>query len=889
MLFHSEGDLVTFSAGSSTSYPDELVAYHWDWDGDGEVDETTQDENGKHIFNSPGRYEVILTVEDDDKSTDSTSVFVTITDVGPVARLEAVATPEGDPVLLDASGTEEPGSDFVAFRWDLDGDMVWDVEDTCSTLVRTWDEPGMYSITMQVEDEDGSKASKGITLVIQDVAPVADTGGPYEVFEGTPLLLDASGSHEPGRDFTLFRWDLDGDGAFDEEGMELEWTFTLSGEYTISLRVEDEDGSSGEATTTLVVLDKDPEFTIDLPDNVMENVPANFSLVDLYDPGTEVFQVTWHFGDGETANGPTVEHAFPEQGTYRGRVVVEDNDGTVVTVPWPRELPVANSPPVVELSTLVLKATEDSQFTISVFGHDTANDTVTYDFKGPGGKIDEQTGVFKWTPLDEHVGKNKFTFIAVDEDGGEGVLEVEIDVKDVDNDFPGGLPFATGMAIVIVIILAAVGAFIIVGRQRKKAEAEVIEAEDKVDLKAQVEVDLDEAAAPEAAPELEDVPPVAPAVTEAPPAKPPRKRPPEGRPPPKKRPPGAPPPKKRPPGQRPPPKKRPPGAPPPKKRPPGQRPPPKKRPPGAPPPKKRPPGAPPRKRHDPRERLRRRSDPRAHPRGRSVPQELHPPRGGPHRVSAHHRRRRRDHRHLDARSNGGHERLPEPGGAHLQRRWPGKSAGHDVGHPHGLGQVPSQRGDPEQLAGLVDADARNVAGEDASVGKVHPVGLWRRDKAVPLLPVGEPALQRLTDRVVVGDLVHHGDHRDPRLAKERLDVDHVEARQSEPVQEDGLQLRQLPAALDQAGHRRGGVQSIEGYGGGVHRLQVALAPHDQTHQERRLVTELEGAVIDGHHSDVLLHGLASSEEAQVARQGVHVLGRGGPDAQAGGGSRRDLG
>jgi PKD repeat protein len=596
VLFHSEGSLVTSSAGSSTSFPDELVAYHWDWEGDGVTDETTTEVNGRHTFTKPGKYEVILTVADDDGTKDSTSVTITVTDVGPTARLEVDATPEGEPVLLDASGSEEPGSDFVAFRWDLDGDMVWDVEDTCSTLVRTWNTPGMYDITMQVEDEDGSKASKGMTLIIQDVAPVADTGGPYEFYEGDVVTLDGSASHEPGRHFTTFKWDLDGDGAFDTEGMEPEWTFTLAGEYTITLQVEDVDGSTGEASTTLVVLDRNPEFIINLPSDVKENVPANFTLDDLFDPGTEEFTVTWSFGDGETANGVTVEHVYLEQGTYSGNVVVEDNDGTMFPVNWPRDINVVNSAPVVELSTLVLKATEDSLFTISVFGHDTPNDVVTYEVKGPGGKIDEETGVFKWTPLDEHVGNNKFTFMAIDEDGGVGEYEAIISVKDVDNDFPGGLPFAVGMGIVIAVVVAFLLAYMILAKRKKQAEEEVIESEASVDLEADVSVDLEDlAAAPTAGAVAKAAPPVKPKA-------PPKKRPPEGRPPPKKRPPGAPPPKKRPPGQRPPPKKRPPGAPPPKKRPPGQRPPPgsrpppRKRPPGAPPPKKRPPGAPPRKR-----------------------------------------------------------------------------------------------------------------------------------------------------------------------------------------------------------------------------------------------------------------------------------------------------
>ena len=542
VLSHAEGTLVVFNAGSSTSSPDELVYYHWDWESDGEVDDTTMEVNGRHRFTTPGRYEVSLTVEDDDGSKDADSVFVTITDVGPTVKLEADPTPEGEIAILDASGSEEPGNDFVAFRWDLDGDGVWDREETCSSLEVVWNEPGMYSITVQVEDEDGSKASKSMTLLISNVAPRVDVGGPYTVDEGTPLEISGAATYEPGDDFTVFKWDVDNDGKWDVEGIEDEitWTYDVAGVFSIRLYVEDEDGSSGEGTVEVEVIDLDPVFTIVLPTNAMENVPANFTLDSLSDPGTIDFIVTWFFGDGTSTKGVTVDHTFQEQGIWSGRVSVEDNDGTVLNVMWPVDLEVSNSAPVVELSQTLLNAVEDSQFSISVFGHDTTNDSVTYSFKGPGGKIDPQTGVFKWTPLNEHVDKQKFTFIASDEDGGEGTLEVVIHIEDVDNDFLG-MSTATGLGLVVVMILVLLVVVLIVARQRgmiggKDDDDDMIEAEEKVDLHAKVEVDLSEPkpkVAPTAAPVAPGPkvapPPVAPPPSPPPPEQaPPKREPPLG-------------------------------------------------------------------------------------------------------------------------------------------------------------------------------------------------------------------------------------------------------------------------------------------------------------------------------------------------------------------------
>jgi PKD repeat protein len=512
-FFHAEGSLVIFSAGSSSSFPDLLVAYHWDWEGDGETDETTTDINGKHAFTTPGKYEVVLTVEDDDGTLNATSVMITITDVGPTARFEVSPTPEGELALLNASGSMEPGEDFSFFRWDLDDDGDWDVEETCSTLEWVWLKPGRYGITLEVEDVDGSTDSYGTTLLINDVGPIANPGGPYEVDEGTPLTLVGIGSHEPGRNFTDFKWDPDGDGDWDLEGLEadVEWTYVLAGEYTARLFVMDEDDSFHEASVLVTVIDLDPVFDIVLPQDVKENVPAVFTLENLADPGTDEFIVTWGFADGSTADGITVNHTFLEQGSYRGQVTVEDNDGNVYTVPWQSTLEVANSPPVVELSDYRLKATEDTKFVLSVYGQDTANDTVSYTLEGPGGKIDPATGLFKWTPLDEHVGNNRFTFIATDEDGGVGTYEAIIVVEDVDNDFLG-MSTAAGIGLIIAMFVTLLLVGLYIARSRGiiggGSDEDLIEPDDRPDLDGEVEVDLAEQAAEAEAP---------PAETEAPP------------------------------------------------------------------------------------------------------------------------------------------------------------------------------------------------------------------------------------------------------------------------------------------------------------------------------------------------------------------------------------
>jgi predicted extracellular nuclease len=74
-----------------------------------------------------------------------------------------------------------------------------------------------------------------------DQAPVADAGGPYTARFLLFALLDASGSADADGDRLTYRWDLDGDGRFDDArgAYALFWALRSTGEYTVSVQVSD--------------------------------------------------------------------------------------------------------------------------------------------------------------------------------------------------------------------------------------------------------------------------------------------------------------------------------------------------------------------------------------------------------------------------------------------------------------------------------------------------------------------------------------------------------------------------------------------------------------------------------------------------------------------------
>jgi PKD repeat protein len=79
-----ENSIIQFT-DLSTSYPDEIVDWHWDF-GDGG---TSSQRNVTHTYGDDGVYPVTLTVVDDDNSTDSITYNVSVKNVDPTVNIES--------------------------------------------------------------------------------------------------------------------------------------------------------------------------------------------------------------------------------------------------------------------------------------------------------------------------------------------------------------------------------------------------------------------------------------------------------------------------------------------------------------------------------------------------------------------------------------------------------------------------------------------------------------------------------------------------------------------------------------------------------------------------------------------------------------------------------
>ena len=198
------------------------------------------------------------------------------------------------------------------------------------------------------------------TILNDDFGPVAGAGGSYVINEGDPLTLDASTSTDAddGLAGLTFRWDVDGDGDYDENVIGVNPTLTLAqlraigladGPHANTVTVEASDGTNIDtAETTLTVANVAPKINSlissseDLEhksDDGVVTISGAYSDPAL-DLDTHTVKVDWGDGTGvEILADSSVNqvndtflsggHTYQSGGIYTITVTVEDEDGGV--------------------------------------------------------------------------------------------------------------------------------------------------------------------------------------------------------------------------------------------------------------------------------------------------------------------------------------------------------------------------------------------------------------------------------------------------------------------------------------------------------------------------------------------------------------------------------
>jgi hypothetical protein len=296
---------VQFDAtGSAARAGYEISEYAWDFDGDGQVDETTTEPSVEHVYGTPGEYDAKLTIKADQDEKPQVSERIThhVTVTGVNAKIETAP-----PALTNSQSASFTFSstDADSFECKLDNgpftacDNPQEYEDLAQ---------GVHTFAVRGVDEIGPGLPVTYQWRIDLTKPVATfiNKPPARTNSLTAFDLTFTGTdnvsavndlrfeckfsgdvddEEPGDDEDAFG-DLSAPFSADasdgwkpcESPRHVEWEL-VEGEHTFQVRAIDEAGNVGLETVTTWVVDLTPPSTTltGQPMNTLTNTPASLS------------------------------------------------------------------------------------------------------------------------------------------------------------------------------------------------------------------------------------------------------------------------------------------------------------------------------------------------------------------------------------------------------------------------------------------------------------------------------------------------------------------------------------------------------------------------------------------------------------------------------------
>ena len=185
-----------------------------------------------------GIYTVSLTATYDGDLTESISHTVTVDDLSPTAEFTWLPEPqdEGSLVSFTDASTSSPDT-ITGWSWDFDG--LGNSTDQNPTF--TFDDDGVYTVTLMVTDDDGSTDTISHDVTVVDLTPTAVfTWSPEPQNEGAAVqFTDASTSYPD--EIVSWSWDFGGLSSSNDQNPT--FIFIDDGIYTVTLTVTDDDGS----------------------------------------------------------------------------------------------------------------------------------------------------------------------------------------------------------------------------------------------------------------------------------------------------------------------------------------------------------------------------------------------------------------------------------------------------------------------------------------------------------------------------------------------------------------------------------------------------------------------------------------------------------------------
>jgi PKD repeat protein len=314
----------TVSASSNVSsadidYPIEFSStpsggtgsYSYSWTLNGQQISTSQDFS--YSFASSGSYTLTVTITDSVGVQSSASVTVTI-NLNPSVSVSSSQNPADVGNSVTFSSSESGGTGTDTYVWYINGVQ----ESTASSFSYSFSAAGTYYVNVTVTDSDGHSASYSLketvnpdpSVVINVVHNPTDVG----------IWANFSASISGGTGPFSYSWTINGESFTTAH---VNYTFTASGTFPISLTVTDANGNTASASVNEVV-NPDPTVAAEVQYSKVDQGINDTFYADV-SGGTSPFNYTWSIGNTILNYSQEFHLNFSAIGTYDINLTVSDS------------------------------------------------------------------------------------------------------------------------------------------------------------------------------------------------------------------------------------------------------------------------------------------------------------------------------------------------------------------------------------------------------------------------------------------------------------------------------------------------------------------------------------------------------------------------------------
>ncbi len=320
---------------------DDVRWIEWNW-GDGNTS-LTKGPEGEHVYTRAGEYAVTAKAVDwFGLESAPDAVTVTVRNLAPVAFISGDDHVNEDHVAdFTCLGSQDTPSDngSLMVEWDFgDGTTMGPLpllEGLNASHVYTTS--GEYTVGVIITDDDGDTGTASHVLEVANWIPTVEAWGIFEELEEDEVgefngnAVDTPSDEARG---LTYRWDW-GDGTSSETmlGPHSVHSYSKAGTYNATLVVTDDDGAEGTAVVQVVVLNIRPTIEVSGKTSVDEDGEVALTAMGDDTPTDKAtLEYQWDWGDGTVSDWSGLAdatHPYSDEGDYRVRVSVRDDDGAV--------------------------------------------------------------------------------------------------------------------------------------------------------------------------------------------------------------------------------------------------------------------------------------------------------------------------------------------------------------------------------------------------------------------------------------------------------------------------------------------------------------------------------------------------------------------------------